>query len=80
VLDTADLIAIVTGCAALISAIAGIFLAIRAARSKERRASADEIDSLTAMLESERHQRIAAELDRHNLRIKLAQHGISEDV
>jgi hypothetical protein len=74
-----NIVAIVTGCAALISAIAGVILAIRAARSKERKAAKDEIDSLTQMLNDERHARIVSELDRHELKIKLAEHGIDPD-
>jgi hypothetical protein len=74
-----DIIAIVTGVAALISAVAGVILAVRAARSKERAAAADEVGQLTAMLETERHDRIAAELDRHQLRLRLAENGIDPD-
>jgi hypothetical protein len=78
-MNDGDIIAIVTGVAALISAIAGVILAVRAARSKERSAAAGEVGQLTTLLEAERHDRIAAELDRHELRLKLAENGIDPD-
>ena len=74
-----NIVALVTGLAALVSAVAGVMLAVRAARSKERAASKAELDELTKMLEEERHQRIAAELDRHELKLRLAEHGIDPD-
>ena len=76
-LDTA--VAIITGLAALISAVVGVTLAIHAARNKERKASKEEIDTLSSQLVTERDLRVRAELDRHNLRIILAQHGIDPD-
>lgn len=76
-LDTA--VVIITGLAAIISAVAGVTLAIHAARNKERKAAKEEIDTLSSQLSEERDLRVKAELDRHNLRITLAQHGIDPD-
>jgi len=74
-----DIVALVTGLAALVSAVAGVMLAVRAARSKERAAAKEERDQLTQMLEEERHLRVTAELDRHALRVRLAENGIDPD-
>ena len=69
-------VAILTGVGALISAAGGLLLAIRAVRSKERKAAASEIDSLSTMLSAERHSRVQCEADRHQLRLSLTEHGI----
>jgi hypothetical protein len=77
--NAGDIVAIVTGLAALVSAVAGVMLAVRAARSKERAAHSEELESVTTLLETERKERIAAELDRHQLRLRLAENGIDPD-
>ena len=75
----ADVVAIIALCGGVVSAIGGVVLAVRAARSKERQANRDEIDQLTEMLTTERHERIAAELDLHHAKLRLAEHGIDPD-
>jgi ferredoxin-NADP reductase len=74
-----DILAIVTGLGALISAVAGVVLAIHAARNKERRAYQDEVDQLSGMLKDERDLRVTAELASHRLRVQLARNGIEPE-
>ena len=76
----ADLLAIIALAGGVVSAIGGVVLAVRAARSKERQANKAEIEQLSTMLTDERDQRIAAELERHKLKLKLAENGIDPDV
>lgn len=72
--------AIVTGLAAIISAAGGVLLTVRAVRSKERKAAADELDEVTAELAEERHARLQAEHQAHEYRVLLVKNGIDDDV
>lgn len=76
-MSSADILAIITGVGAVVSAVAGIYLAIRAARSKERKANKAELDEVTGMLQEEREDRIKAELAAHKMRVLLAENGIT---
>jgi hypothetical protein len=76
---TLDIIAILAGTVAVISAIAGVLLAIRAARTKERRAAAAEIQELSEMLAVERDARIRTEKQLFDAHVLLAQHGLDHD-
>lgn len=62
--------------AALISAAVGVALAVRRARSTERAAAQKELAQVEAMLASERHGRVRAELTNYQLVLLLARHGI----
>jgi hypothetical protein len=62
--------------AALISAAVGLALAVRRARSTERLAAQKELAQVEAMLATERHGRVIAELTNYQLVLLLAQHGI----
>jgi hypothetical protein len=78
--DTAaDVIAIIAGGISVVSLVAGVWLALHAARSKERQAYHGEIEQLRIMLEDERNIRIALELERHRLKLKMAELGIDPD-
>lgn len=76
-MDAAGIVAIFTGFAATITAVGGILLAIRAVRDKERKAAKAELDNVNTMLVEERQQRLVAERDAYQARLKLAQHGIA---
>jgi len=71
-----SLVAVISGVVAVFSAIAGMLLAIRAARTKERRAAEAEIEELGTMLAKERQQRIWAERRAYDAQVILAQHGL----
>lgn len=71
-----ELAAWLTGLAGLITAAGGVVLAVRAARSSERKATSSEIDELSTMLATERAGRIACERDAYTLRRRLAEHGL----
>jgi len=71
-----DLAALITGIAGVITAAGGIFLAVRAVRSKERKAAKSELDGVEDMLGQERKERIEAEKELYRLRLRLVQHGI----
>jgi len=75
-----DLVALLTGCAGLVTAAGGILLAIRAVRDKERKAAKDELKNVEEMLTNERKDRIDAELQIHRLTLLLAQHGIDPEI
>lgn len=70
------ILAIITGLGAVVSAVCGVLLAIRAARSKERQGAKEEIDQLTEMLSEERDKRVKSELHAHKMRLLLAENGI----
>ena len=72
----AKLLAIITGVAAIISAVSGVLLAIRAARNKERVAARKELNTVTDMLDEERADRIQAEQHNYRLALLLTQNGI----
>jgi len=74
--EALNVAAIITGFAGIVTAVGGVLLAIRAVRNKERKAAKEELDTVDDMLQSERKDRIQAELQNYNLRLKLAQHGI----
>jgi hypothetical protein len=74
-----DIIAIIAGGISIVSLVAGVYLAIHAARSQERKAYHEEIEQLRGMLEAERNTRITLELERHTLKLKLAERGIDPD-
>jgi len=76
---SADAVAIIAAVGGVVSTIAGVTLAVSAARSKERKANKEEVEQLSGMLNDEREERIAAELERHRLKLKLAEHGIDPD-
>ena len=76
---SADAVAIIAAVGGVVSTIAGVTLAVRAARSKERKANKEEVTQLSTMLNEEREARIAAELERHKLKLMLAEHGIDPD-
>jgi len=75
----ADAVAVIAAIGGVVSTIAGVTLAVRAARSKERKANKEEVTQLSTMLNEEREARIAAELERHKLKLMLAEHGIDPD-
>jgi hypothetical protein len=72
--------AIITGLAAIISAAGGVLLTVRAVRSKERKAAADELDEVTGELADERRARIEAEHRAHEYHVLLVRNGIDDDV
>jgi hypothetical protein len=73
---SAHIVAIVTGLAAIITACGGVFLAIRAVRSKERRSAKEDLDNVNKMLAQERHLRLQSERYSYDLALELAKHGI----
>jgi hypothetical protein len=75
--DLAPAIAIFSGCAGIISAAGGIMLAIRAVRSKERKAAKAEIDELSQELADERHKRLALETQVYKIKLFLRKHGFA---
>jgi len=72
-----DAVAIITGLAAIISAVGGVLLTIRAVRNRERLSYKKELDTIEQMLETERHERVVAEVHNYKLRLELAEHGIT---
>ena len=79
-----EILAIITGIGAVVSVITGIRRALSTARKDsaikaERDAYKEELDVLSDLLDTERNERIAAELERHKLRLKLAEEGIDPD-
>ena len=78
-MDPAKLVAIVTGLGGLVTACAGVLLAVRAARDKERKAAKAEIQELSTELTDERHQRLNAERHAYEMALLLARHGINPD-
>ena len=76
-MDAASVIAILTGFAGLVAASGGVLLAIRAVRSRERKAAKAEIDELSHMLGQERERRVAVELVVYQCRVIMAQHGLT---
>jgi len=77
--DPAKLVAVITGLGGIVTAAAGVLLAVRAARDKERKAAKKEIDELSGMLSDERHHRLEAERRVYDLSLRLAQHGIDPE-
>lgn len=73
--DLAPAIAIFSGAAGIISAVGGIMLAVRAVRSKERKAAKAEIDELGQELTAERHKRLALETQVYRIKLFLRKHG-----
>ncbi len=71
-----DIIAILTGVAAVISGAGGILLAIRAVRDKERKAAAQELKTVESLLSEEREAAIKCETNLQRLRRILIRHSI----
>ena len=78
-MSPANIVALLTGLAGIVTAAGGILLAVRAVRDKERRAAKEEINTLQLLLDDERKQRIDSELATHRLKLRLAQHGLNPD-
>ena len=78
-MSPANIVALLTGLAGLVTAAGGVLLAVRAVRDKERKAAKEEIATLTLLLDGERQARIASELRSHNLSVILARNGINPD-
>ena len=78
-MSPANIVALLTGLAGLVTAAGGVLLAVRAVRDKERKAAKEEIATLTLLLDGERQARIASELRSHNLSVILARNGINAD-
>jgi hypothetical protein len=72
----ASLIALLTGLAGIIAAAGGVLLAIRAVRTRERKAAKEELDQVTTMLSQERGLRVQSERYSYHLMLTLAEHGI----
>src|SRR4249919_1315222 len=73
--DLAPAIAIFSGAAGIVSAVGGIMLAVRAVRSKERKAAKAEIDELGQELSDERHKRLMLETQVYRIKLFLREHG-----
>ena len=78
-MSPANIVALLTGLAGIVTAAGGILLAVRAVRDKERRAAKEEINTLQLLLDDERKQRIDSELATHRLKLRLARHGLDPD-
>lgn len=78
-MDSLGLAAALTGLAGLVSAAAGVMLAVRAARDKERKSAKAELDDVSGMLADERRLRLACERRTYDLGLLLARHGIDPD-
>jgi hypothetical protein len=76
-LQAIDVIAILTWVAGVVTAIGGIFLAVRAVRSKERKSAKEDLDTVNKMLAQERHLRLQSERYSYDLSLELARHGIA---
>jgi hypothetical protein len=73
----AALAALLTGFAGLVAAAGGILLAVRAVRSRERKAAKAENDELANELATERKRNVALELWAYQMRVLLAQYGLT---
>lgn len=72
----ADVVAIITGFAAVLTAIGGMLLAIRAVRTRERRSAKEDLAAVGAMLADERRLRIRCERRQYEMALIMAQHGL----
>jgi hypothetical protein len=75
-LQAIDVIAVITWVAGVVTAIGGVFLAVRAVRSKERKSAKADLDTVNTMLAQERHLRLQSERYSYDLALELAKHGI----
>lgn len=74
-----EIAAIFTGLAGMVSATGGVLLAIRAVRSKERKAAAAELDQVSTELSKERAARLQAERRQHDYHVLLVKNGLDPD-
>lgn len=78
-MDATLVIAIITGLAGIVTACGGVLLAVRAVRSRERKAANKEIEQLSDLLTVERQQHVDCEVLLQTARMLLAKTGTSPD-